>query len=113
MTTARSRAAAILSRRVAFPARRTFAFSASDKQEINTTSATKEVPNVSKTNETAMDTPHRDLPLQEFAEDAEKLRVLQAPNRKDVWSKSQKPRSQAMTGPRFEQTIMEYQVRSG
>ncbi|KOS19220.1 Lactobacillus shifted protein [Escovopsis weberi] len=28
----------------------------------------------------------------------------QAPNRLSVWSRSQKPRSQAMTGPRFEQT---------
>ncbi|KAK4455947.1 hypothetical protein QBC34DRAFT_388408 [Podospora aff. communis PSN243] len=30
--------------------------------------------------------------------------VKQAPNREGVWSRSQKPRSEAMTGPRFEQT---------
>ncbi|KAK2070103.1 hypothetical protein P8C59_004631 [Phyllachora maydis] len=28
----------------------------------------------------------------------------QAPNRTEVWSRSQRPRAQAMTGPRFEQT---------
>ncbi|KAL5612802.1 hypothetical protein BROUX41_004114 [Berkeleyomyces rouxiae] len=33
----------------------------------------------------------------------------QAPNRTDVWAPSQKPRSQAMTGPRFEQTDFEAQ----
>ncbi|OAQ84488.1 NADH:ubiquinone oxidoreductase subunit [Purpureocillium lilacinum] len=30
--------------------------------------------------------------------------IGQAPNRVDVWSRSQKPRTTAMTGPRFEQT---------
>lgn len=43
-------------------------------------------------------------------EDAERRRVMQAPNRKEVWSRSQQPRELAMSGPRFEQTIMEYQV---
>lgn len=37
--------------------------------------------------------------------------VAQAPNRADVWSRSQRPRSVAMTGPRFEQTDFELQVR--
>ncbi|TQS32050.1 hypothetical protein Golomagni_07645, partial [Golovinomyces magnicellulatus] len=36
----------------------------------------------------------------------------QAPNRTDVWSRSQKPRSQAMTGPRFEQTDFNLQPQS-
>ncbi|RMX79122.1 hypothetical protein D0867_16517 [Hortaea werneckii] len=36
---------------------------------------------------------------------------MQAPNRETVWSRSQKPRSEAMVGPRFEQTIMEDQPR--
>lgn len=36
----------------------------------------------------------------------------QAPNRKEIWSRSQRPRSEAMTGPRFEQTDFELQVRS-
>ncbi|KXJ94503.1 zinc-finger domain-domain-containing protein [Microdochium bolleyi] len=30
--------------------------------------------------------------------------LSQAPNRKEIWSKSQRPRAEAMTGPRFEQT---------
>ena len=49
-------------------------------------------------------------PLQEMPEDSERQRVMQAPNRKDPWSRSQQPRESAMSGPRFEQTIMEYQV---
>jgi len=36
--------------------------------------------------------------------------VQQAPNRSGVWSRSQKPRSEAMTGPRFEQTDYSMQV---
>ncbi|KAL0473070.1 NADH:ubiquinone oxidoreductase [Neurospora intermedia] len=35
--------------------------------------------------------------------------VKQAPNRAEVWSRSQKPRSEAMTGPRFEQTNFDLQ----
>ena len=50
-------------------------------------------------------------PLQEMPEDSERQRVMQAPNRRDPWSRSQQPREIAMSGPRFEQTIMEYQVR--
>lgn len=36
--------------------------------------------------------------------------INQAPNRVGIWSRSQKPRSQAMTGPRFEQTDFDLQV---
>ena len=50
------------------------------------------------------------LPLQEMPEDSERQRVMQAPNRKEPWSRSQQPRGRAMSGPRFEQTVMEYQV---
>lgn len=110
LSTARSRAVFQLSRRVQFSARRAYAYSANDKQEINDPNPPKEVPNVSKTNELPIETPHRDAPLQENVEDAEKLRVMQAPNRATVWSRSQNPRAKAMTGPRFEQTIMELQV---
>ena len=53
-----------------------------------------------------------DKPLQEVREDSERQRVMQAPNRQKPWSRSQQPRERAMSGPRFEQTIMEYQVRS-
>ncbi|KAG7290779.1 hypothetical protein NEMBOFW57_000782 [Staphylotrichum longicolle] len=35
----------------------------------------------------------------------------QAPNRAEVWSRSQRPRAVAMTGPRFEQTDFELQPR--
>lgn len=34
----------------------------------------------------------------------------QSPNRVGVWSRSQKPRVTAMTGPRFEQTDFDLQV---
>ena len=49
-------------------------------------------------------------PLQERPEDSERQRVMQAPNRPTPWSRSQQPRERAMSGPRFEQTIMELQV---
>lgn len=35
----------------------------------------------------------------------------QAPNRKEVWSRSQRQRNEAMVGPRFEQTDFDLQVR--
>ena len=38
--------------------------------------------------------------------------INQAPNRVGVWSRSQKPRSKAMTGPRFEQTDFDLQPQS-
>ncbi|KAJ5737810.1 uncharacterized protein N7483_002935 [Penicillium malachiteum] len=41
----------------------------------------------------------------------EQIRTLQAPNRSTTWAASQQPREEAMTGPRFEQTIMETQPR--
>lgn len=71
----------------------------------------KETPNVSQSNELAIDAlGSQDAPLQESVQDAEKRRELQAPNRSGVWSRSQMPRELAMSGPRFEQTIMETQV---
>ncbi len=111
LSNARSRAALLLTRRVQVTTRRPYAFSANDKQEINDPNPPKVVPNVSKTNELPIETPHRDAPLQESSEDGEKLRVMQAPNRATSWSRSQNPRAKAMTGPRFEQTIIEFQVR--
>ncbi|KAK5146173.1 hypothetical protein LTR04_001106 [Oleoguttula sp. CCFEE 6159] len=53
-----------------------------------------------------------DKVLQESVQVAEERRTMQAPNRKGIWSRSQRPRSQAMTGPRFEQTIMEDQANT-
>lgn len=79
----------------------------------NDTSNREAVPNVSKTNEMAVDNMGvGDNPLIEKATEAEKMRVMQAPNRSTVWSKSQMPRELAMQGPRFEQTIIEVQVRA-
>ena len=52
----------------------------------------------------------QDGDLQELPEDAERQRTMQAPNRKGIWSRSQQPRERAMSGPRFEQTLMEFQV---
>lgn len=71
----------------------------------------KETPNVSKSNELAVDAMGaRDKPLQEQQKEGETVRQMQAPNRANIWSRSQMPRERAMTGPRFEQTIMETQV---
>jgi NADH dehydrogenase (ubiquinone) Fe-S protein 6 len=111
LSTARSRAVWQLSRRAQVSARRTYAFSANDQQEINDPNKPKEVPNVSKTNELPIETHQTDEALQESTQGGENKRVMQAPNRAAVWSRSQNPRAKAMTGPRFEQTIMEFQVR--
>lgn len=68
-------------------------------------------PNVSSTNEMPTSSEGSfDKVLQESVEDAEKMRVTQAPNYKGIWSRSQNPREVAMSGPRFEQSIMEDQV---
>ncbi|KAF2768742.1 hypothetical protein EJ03DRAFT_328046 [Teratosphaeria nubilosa] len=52
-----------------------------------------------------------DATLQESLQAGEEKRIAQAPNRATTWSRSQKPRAEAMVGPRFEQTIMEDQPR--
>ncbi|KAG4440113.1 hypothetical protein IFR05_004410 [Cadophora sp. M221] len=110
LSTARSRAVLQLSRTTQFSARRAFSHSTNDKQEINTSaSVSKSVPNVSKTNELPIESTQTDASLQENAAEAEKLRVQQAPNRVAIWSRSQNPRAKAMSGPRFEQTIMDLQ----
>lgn len=57
-----------------------------------------------------MKTPHQEERISETVEKGEKARTLQAPNRAGIWSRSQNPRAKAMSGPRFEQTIMELQV---
>jgi hypothetical protein len=45
-------------------------------------------------------------------DETQPVEINQAPNRAGVWSRSQRPRSQAMTGPRFEQTDFSLQVRA-
>ena len=85
----------------------------SDGIPTNDPSPPKPVQNVSDSNAVPISPQGmRDssLPLQEMPEDSERQRVMQAPNRKEPWSRSQQPRERAMSGPRFEQTIMEYQV---
>lgn len=52
-----------------------------------------------------------DSSLQEAPEQARRDLENQAPNRSATWARSQQSREKAMTGPRFEQTMMEYQVR--
>lgn len=87
----------------------------SDRVPTNDPSPPKPVQNVSDSNAVPISPQglrDSDRPLQEMPEDSERQRVMQAPNRKEVWSRSQQPRERAMSGPRFEQTIMEYQVGS-
>lgn len=84
---------------------------ASDKVPTNDPNPPERVQNVSETNETPISAMGlRDEPFQEMTEDSKKQREMQAPNRSEPWSRSQVPRERAMSGPRFEQTIMEYQV---
>jgi NADH dehydrogenase (ubiquinone) Fe-S protein 6 len=69
------------------------------------------VQNVSATNATPTSSEgSADRVLVETVEEAEEMRVMQAPNREGIWSRSQQPRAKAMLGPRFEQTIMDDQV---
>jgi NADH dehydrogenase (ubiquinone) Fe-S protein 6 len=68
-------------------------------------------PNVSNTNQTATSsTGSHDSALVEAADAAAEMRAMQAPNRRDTWTRSQQAREKAMVGPRFEQMVMEDQV---
>jgi NADH dehydrogenase (ubiquinone) Fe-S protein 6 len=68
-------------------------------------------PNVSETNVTPTSSEGSfDKVLQEDVADAEAMRKTQAPNYKGIWSRSQQPREIAMSGPRFEQSIIADQV---
>ncbi|EFQ33344.1 zinc-finger domain-containing protein [Colletotrichum graminicola] len=62
---------------------------------VSTTVRTTERPAVVEKNEAA--TP-------QVADNTVPATISQAPNRAVIWSRSQKPRAEAMTGPRFEQT---------
>lgn len=75
--------------------------------QVNDPTPRKPTPNVSATNAE----PTNDGTLQEAPEVGERIRSMQAPNRATTWASSQQPREKAMVGPRFEQTIMESQVR--
>ncbi|KAI4097442.1 MAG: hypothetical protein LQ339_006760 [Xanthoria mediterranea] len=94
------------------PFQRSYATSerSSDKVPTNDPNPPAAVQNVSDSNAVPISAMGlRDAPLQELPEDSEKQRQMQAPNRSEPWSRSQQPRERAMSGPRFEQTIMEYQ----
>lgn len=83
----------------------------SERIPTNDPSPPTPVPNVSETNALPSSSwGQQDALLQEDPEAAEDRRQLQAPNRRDVWSRSQERREVAMRGPRFEQTIMKLQV---
>jgi hypothetical protein len=54
----------------------------------------------------------QDAALTETPTDAAaEMRAMQAPNRQGTWTRSQQVREKAMSGPRFEQMVMEDQVR--
>ena len=83
----------------------------SERIPTNDPSPRPPVPNVSETNAVPTSTGGKqDALLQEDPDVAEQRRIMQAPNRHNVWSRSQERREVAMRGPRFEQTIMELQV---
>lgn len=99
----------LLARRVVIQSR----FKSDQIGSANDPTPSKPVQNVSATNETPTNPVGAyDSPLVETVEAAEKMRTMQAPNRAGIWSRSQRPREQAMVGPRFEQTIMNDQVCS-
>ncbi|KAJ4308506.1 hypothetical protein N0V94_009328 [Neodidymelliopsis sp. IMI 364377] len=89
-------------------------YSSQKKAEVpaNDPVTRKEVPTISETNATPTSSEGSfDKVLQESVEQGEKLRKQQAPNRQGIWSRSQQPREIAMSGPRFEQSIIEDQPR--
>lgn len=53
-------------------------------------------------------TPTEKAPVE--VEEATTVEVTQAPNRQGIWTRSQRPRTKAMSGPRFEQTDFSVQV---
>jgi len=101
--------APVLSRR---PALRIYSTTTDNPVPANNPNPKPTPPTVSATNSLPVSSQgSHDQPLQETVAEAEEKRVMQAPNRAGIWSRSQQPRSKAMVGPRFEQTIMEDQPR--
>ncbi|KAK3902493.1 lactobacillus shifted protein [Staphylotrichum tortipilum] len=80
---------------------RAFAVSARQLEAAATSSSTTSTP--ASTTEQAAQAP--------AAAAAPTAVTTQAPNRTGIWSRSQQPRVEAMTGPRFEQTNFEQQPR--
>ena len=78
---------------------------------VNTTLRPSTATNATETNAIPTSPTHgQDRALVEDPVEGEQMRVQQAPNRLQTWSRSQRPRSDAMTGPRFEQMIVETQA---
>ena len=111
LSSSRSRIVALSTRssRLVQPARYSVTASRrSDPTNLNDPTPRKLTPNVSTTNAVPVDS--TDASLQESPEAGERDSLLQAPNRATTWAAGQQPRERAMTGPRFEQTVMEHQV---
>lgn len=104
MSASRLRAAKSISRQLA-ASRRTFAVTARQSEAGNTGNYA----GVNKSKTPAKTTDGKPQVTPVGSETG--TEILQAPNRADIWSRSQRPRSQAMTGPRFEQKDFDLQVR--
>lgn len=114
LSSARSRIAAFSALTARFAARASYSSTVprfSENPNPANVEAQPPKPNVSASNATPIENPSAtNVALQEDPEVGERYRQLQAPNRSKTWARSQQPRELAMTGPRFEQTIMGYQV---
>lgn len=113
LSSARSRIAAFSALTSRFAARASYSSTVprfSENPNPANVEAQPPKPNVSASNATPIENPSAtNVTLQEDPEVGERYRQLQAPNRSKTWARSQQPRELAMTGPRFEQTIMGYQ----
>ncbi|RKU44226.1 hypothetical protein DL546_005373 [Coniochaeta pulveracea] len=102
MTATRLRAVKSVARQLAIP-RRTFAVTSRQCEAGNTGNYAGE--NQSKAPAVTTDGKPQVTPV-----GSDKgTEILQAPNRAEIWSRSQRPRAEAMTGPRFEQTDFDLQ----
>lgn len=88
-----------------------YAFWAIGKSKSNTSTNSTDILPDFKKNELPLNTSHQETQSATgITGERENLEVIQAPNRATIWSRSQNPRREAMTGPRFEQTLFEFQV---
>lgn len=87
-----------------------YAFWAIGKSKSNTSTNSTDILPDFKKNELPLNTSHQETQSATgITGERENLEVIQAPNRATIWSRSQNPRREAMTGPRFEQTLFEFQ----
>lgn len=110
LLTARGRVVRSLSNRSQIQAKCAYAFWASQKLWSNVPSNSENTTANPKSDGLPLKTQEIDARIDKvIVQDNENSLVPQAPNRIDVWSRSQNPRSKAMSGPRFEQTLFEFQ----